>query len=203
MIEDKSMQNNNSRPTSLSSVGVTLSDSSFSKSLRRPLGKTFHMTMPSCIENIPDVANSLVTHAFRIPVSKKVGLYLGIYELLYNAIEHGNFGIDWYQRKEFLSGKKDLKNLYDTRARVANREGKKVQIKFESSSLYTDFTISDDGGGFDHKSHVRYVRSIIDKNKIRRRGILNCLMRFDQLDYYFGGTVVRARKIHKFSDLQS
>lgn len=76
---------------------------------------------------------------------------LGVYELLVNAIEHGNLGITYEMKKKWLD-----EDIYDQEFQRLTKENqdKKVllSVLIEDDTLVA--TITDEGKGFDMKKQV-------------------------------------------------
>ena len=73
---------------------------------------------------------------------------LGLKELLFNAVEHGNLGITYDEKTELTR-----KDIWDVevrrRAGLPENQDKFVSVRLERSESAVIFTISDQGSGFD------------------------------------------------------
>jgi len=112
---------------------------------------------------------------------------LGLSELCYNAVEHGNLGITFDEKTVLL---KDGTILEDIDRRLALDENKH---KFASLTVieYVDdiiILIADQGGGFDWKKYLD--KSIIDVTGNHGRGILMSEMMLDSVTYLGNGNKV-------------
>jgi CheY-like chemotaxis protein/anti-sigma regulatory factor (Ser/Thr protein kinase) len=119
---------------------------------------------------------------------------LGLSELLINAIEHGNLGIDFDKKTELLSNgnwqeyinKKLISHPYSQRKVIVSM--KKVESEFENK---IEFIIKDEGDGFnwqalEDRASERLMQS-------HGRGILIAKnMSFDELNFIGSGNQVRA-----------
>lgn len=111
----------------------------------------------------------------------------GLTELMLNAIEHGNLGITYAEKKQLmLSG-----NLYDEiQRRLELRENKKkcVYLSYEETEDYIEVHIKDQGNGFDWQRYL-YLSSerISDPNG---RGIATAKLSFTSMEYLGNGNEV-------------
>lgn len=114
----------------------------------------------------------------------------GLTELLVNAIEHGNLGISYEEKKR-------LRLAGGWEAEVARRlalpeyHARAVRVRVVRQPGRLEFTVSDEGPGFDWRQYLDFVpERAADPNG---RGIaLARLMSFAQLEYQGRGNVVQA-----------
>lgn len=125
----------------------------------------------------PDIAK-----CFDSPTAKKISV--GLYEILVNAVEHGNLGITYAEKQEALKN-----NRYDRllRERHDNKEysKRKASVVFELTDEKAEFTVEDEGEGFNYKDkHFSDLFSSSD-NVYREngRGIFIASCYFDEVSY--------------------
>jgi DNA-binding response OmpR family regulator len=122
------------------------------------------------------------------------GIKLGLYELLVNAIEHGNLGITYDDKKEALENN-TYGELVTERLNEAKRRGKKVRIESTYDKEKVVIEIHDQGQGFDYKQ----LPALSDPEAIMAahgRGILLASLYYDTIEYRKpGNTVVLTKKI--------
>ena len=114
----------------------------------------------------------------------------GLTELLVNAIEHGNLGISYDEKKR-------LRLIGGWEAEVARRlalpefQERAVRVRVVRQPGRLEFTVSDDGPGFDWQKYLDFEpERAADPNG---RGIaLARLMSFAELEYQGRGNVVQA-----------
>ena len=116
---------------------------------------------------------------------------MGLLELLVNAVEHGNLGITYSEKAE-------LRKNFQWEQEVARRLDAepwchhRAQISVRRIDDEIEFTISDQGKGFDWKPYLDFdAERAVDLNG---RGIAMArMMGFAALDYQGAGNVVVAR----------
>ncbi|ADD73086.1 cyclic nucleotide-binding domain-containing protein [Treponema pallidum] len=75
-------------------------------------------------------------------------------ELLLNALEHGNCGISYDEKTEWLEQRKDIFDLIALRKQDPRISAKKIYISYDITLQRTRITIRDEGTGFDWKSRM-------------------------------------------------
>ncbi|HEB33371.1 MAG TPA: response regulator [Spirochaetes bacterium] len=120
------------------------------------------------------------------------GLKLGLYEILVNAIEHGNLGITAEEKEKSLKNN-SYSDLLTSRLNMAREKKKIVTIHslFEGKKLTIE--IIDQGGGFNHKER----RSLSDSETImgiHGRGIVLTSLYYDKLEFKDTGNIVILEK---------
>jgi anti-sigma regulatory factor (Ser/Thr protein kinase) len=115
---------------------------------------------------------------------------LGLSELMFNAVEHGNLGISYAEKSEFL--------LHGTWAdqvasRLADPEyaSRRAVLRFERIPGGTSFLVRDQGKGFDWSKYLTInPERMFD---LHGRGIaISAASCFDQLEYHGVGNEVEA-----------
>lgn len=157
--------------------------------------RSFSMTADNRMERVPEIAAYLVKQASAyLSDEAHAGVYLGLHELISNAIEHGNLAISSDEKNRAISGKfGSLLRLY--RARSSNLDFKRrlIHIKVSMSSECCEWTIRDEGQGFDWKGQFQALDGQ-ESNAHQTRGIYLCRMRFDEMEYVGNGNEVRVKK---------
>jgi CheY-like chemotaxis protein len=115
---------------------------------------------------------------------------VGLWELLANAIEHGNLGIDCSQKSELIRQERWLTEIRH-RLQLPEFRDKKVRVEVERRGDEIEFCVRDQGPGFDYAQYLE-----LDPNRAfepNGRGIaLARLMSFRTLGYEAAGTIARA-----------
>jgi CheY-like chemotaxis protein/anti-sigma regulatory factor (Ser/Thr protein kinase) len=126
------------------------------------------------------------------PESQKA--IIGIYELLINAVEHGNLGIDFAHKKQLLENM-CWEQEVDKRQAITPYKDRVVTVHFVIEKTCITLTIADEGEGFDAQKMLGVVSRA--PNETSGRGILIAReMSFDSLTYEGNGnTVVCTKKI--------
>lgn len=80
---------------------------------------------------------------------------MGLSELIINAIEHGNLGISYQEKSEYL---KDMSWEQEVNNRLGQSEykDKHVVIDYEASNGSIKFLITDEGKGFEWKNYLAF-----------------------------------------------
>jgi CheY-like chemotaxis protein len=115
---------------------------------------------------------------------------LGISELLINAVEHGNLGIN-YGEKSLLLQEGKWESEIEHRLTLPKYIDKKIKASLERNATVITLLITDSGEGFDHAKYMEISPDrAFDPNG---RGIaMSKLMSFDALEYLGKGNQVRA-----------
>jgi CheY-like chemotaxis protein len=116
---------------------------------------------------------------------------IGLTELLLNAVEHGNLGIT-YEEKSELKDRDEWTAEIERRLALPENAGKRVTIRYAHTGEESQFTITDEGEGFDWRRFID-----IDPSRAfdtHGRGIaVACRFSFDSLEYIDPGNEVIAR----------
>lgn len=89
---------------------------------------------------------AMATEGFReqLDEESRLGIASALYEILLNAVEHGNLGIDGEEKERLLS-----EGIFDQELRKqAGLSPKKVRLFWELSPGRAKFTVEDEGAGF-------------------------------------------------------
>ncbi|MBR1638160.1 MAG: cyclic nucleotide-binding domain-containing protein [Treponema sp.] len=90
----------------------------------------------------------------RIDVHGRYALQTTLQELLANAIEHGNCGISYIEKTQWIENGGDMLDLVNERRNLAENKDKKVHISYTITKKMSTFTIKDEGQGFDWKKQI-------------------------------------------------
>ena len=106
---------------------------------------------------------------------------LGISELLINAVEHGNLGIN-YQEKSRLLQQGGWEEEVERRLTLPENASKKVTVLLEHTPHEMSLVVTDCGAGFEYKNYLEIApERAFDPNG---RGIaMSRMMSFDKLEY--------------------
>lgn len=122
-----------------------------------------------------------------------INIELGLMELVTNAIEHGNLNIT-YQEKLEVTKDNGLVDLYHKRLQDNMLAARKVTVEFAFSQQKCEWTITDEGNGFDPSS----IPDPIAKENIENlsgRGIFISKFAFDNVEYLGKGNCVHVTKM--------
>jgi CheY-like chemotaxis protein len=181
------------KETLLAVVKTAVADHTRYKSLQEEAYQTtdaLHLLTKGSFElqNLDDVDNLAMLLAKICPDPNKA--VLGLWELLINAVEHGNLGIT-YQEKSELIRENLWREEMDRRTRLPENALKKVVVEFEKSADVICFIIMDQGDGFDWKPFLKISpKRVFDTHG---RGIaMASNYSFDHIEYLGKGNKVMA-----------
>lgn len=127
--------------------------------------------------------------------TEKLGMELGLSELITNAIEHGNLNIS-FEEKNFALNNNTLQDLYDSRSNQEELRNRKVKISFNKNDLNCEWIIEDEGNGFNYQSYPIHIGNTL-QNELHGRGIFISRMQFDEFEYIGKGNIVKVKKYIK------
>ena len=107
------------------------------------------------------------------------GLILGIYEIILNAIEHGNLEINYAEKSRLI----EQEHYYDElvkRAKKPNYEDRKVHISYTHNQDAFTITVEDNGNGFDWRNLVHPKDRLL---ALHGRGITLARFYFDEVTF--------------------
>lgn len=153
------------------------------------------MQVPNMVQLVPTLSQFLINHAAPyVSTDEQSGLRLGLHELIANAIEHGNLGITWEEKASALeAGPEALRQLYFARMADPAMGKRRVTIDYRMERDALEWTITDEGKGFDFNK----LRNPVEESRIEAvhgRGIYLARIQFDQIEYLGRGNCVRVRK---------
>lgn len=122
------------------------------------------------------------------PKAEMVGT--GLFEVIMNAIEHGNLGIGTNQKQQLIKTNM-LTDEIERRLNLPAYKDKKVTVQFEEKPECFVFRIEDEGEGFAYEA-FEDIRTDCQSFSGRGICIAKCLC-FDDLQYEKGGTVAIAK----------
>jgi hypothetical protein len=114
----------------------------------------------------------------------------GLWELLINAVEHGNLDIS-YQEKSALLGSGQWQNEICRRLAAPDYADKQVTVQVELGAREVSYTITDQGHGFDPLPYFEFEPG--RATHAHGRGIAMARrLSFSSLEYFGNGNAVRA-----------
>ncbi|HKU38175.1 MAG TPA: response regulator [Polyangiales bacterium] len=136
-----------------------------------------------------DQAQMLAALLAQLAAEPRVAV-VGLFELMSNAIEHGNLGIDCAEKAQLIRSDRWLAELRRRQELPENRD-KRVFVELERSSDELQVSVRDQGSGFDYAKYLELDPArAVEPNG---RGIaLARLMSFRSLRYDAPGNVARA-----------
>ncbi|MCB1142591.1 MAG: cyclic nucleotide-binding domain-containing protein [Leptospiraceae bacterium] len=155
--------------------------------------KNGRIRIKSDLNLIPDVCDLLISYSYQIGIRNLKQLskiYLTLFEMISNAIEHGNCGIGFYKKSELIKKNINLSTYISEMNQNPDIASKRVEIKYELQTQIARFQISDQGEGFDVRKTIQ-LEQIKDLNRVNGRGILMSTKLVDSLQYNSIGNKVR------------
>ena len=129
-----------------------------------------------------------------LPGPDRLGIHLGLVEMLTNAIEHGNLEITYDEKTEALEGApKDLPTLIETRSNTSPYKDRHVNLEFHMNKERCEWLITDQGPGFDWKN-LPDPNDPANLLALHGRGIMLTRLQFDECSYLGSGNQVRLLK---------
>ena len=107
----------------------------------------------------------------RLTLEKKYFFHLPLYEMLINAIEHGNCGISYDEKSLFLERGGCAPDLIQEKCGEPAVASKMVFLSYELHPSHARFVITDQGKGFDWRTIMK-ILSEKDLLRLHGRGIL-------------------------------
>jgi len=114
----------------------------------------------------------------------------GLYELMLNAVEHGNLEIS-YEEKSKLKDSNIWEEEIERRLALSQYADRKAILRFQRETDGIQFVISDQGQGFDWQLYMDFNPERIMDNHGRGIAIAN-KMCFDKVEYFGKGNTVKA-----------
>lgn len=158
--------------------------------------RELEIEFPNSIDAIGRIADRMMRETeHAIAPIDRLGIRLGLVELLANAIEHGNLEITYDEKTRALAGGVEgWRKLVETRAGTKPYVDRRVTVEFKMDRARCEWTVTDQGPGFD--------RALVpDPNDPRNlltashgRGIMLAGIQFDELEYIGRGNKVRTVK---------
>lgn len=111
--------------------------------------------------NVGIYANLVSNYLFNanfISADMKDRLHVALFELLMNAVEHGNCEISYEEKTDWLETHGDILELIRVKNKVPAIKAKKVFFSYKIAADRSSFTIKDEGQGFDWKAHLEKSR---------------------------------------------
>ena len=166
---------------------------------REVLGMIYCMTLGMKIGNDLGIVSKIVDRLMLeteqvIAPSDRIGVHLGLVEMLTNSIEHGNLEISYEEKSLAMEGtvqqwKEFLQQRYNNPI-YASRE---VCLEYQLGKDSCEWLITDQGPGFDWKS-IPDPANPENLLSSHGRGVMLATLQFDEITYIGKGNQVRLVK---------
>nr|MDA3850188.1 ATP-binding protein [Spirochaetaceae bacterium] len=144
---------------------------------------------------IDDVSTRL-THALPryFDAAEVMHIKMGLQEMIINAIEHGNLGIN-FEEKSMALEKGNYRELIRQRQNLSPYKEKMVNIEYILTSTHVKYLITDQGEGFDCNHTLTHLKKKVDDEMLPHgRGIAMTQIIFDKVTYNKKGNKVLLEK---------
>lgn len=147
------------------------------------------LSIDNNIFEISAVINQLLQCATNIcKPGSLTGMKTGLYEIIINAIEHGNLDISFEEKSKALE-QDNYNDLLEERFNNPDYQNRRVTIEYEMDEDKLSFTIRDEGSGFDWES-VTFEDDMESLSRPHGRGILMTRFYFDEVKFNDTGNEV-------------
>ncbi len=162
------------------------------------------LSLSNDLEQVNHAVQLIVNRCRSIfPLADIFTLRFGIYEMLVNAIEHGNLGITYAEKTQALE-QNHLGELLAERLADPERARRRVRVECDISPRGLICTIQDEGKGFDHSlySSEPDAGRLFEElgTSLHGRGIMLTCLQFDKVEFNEQGNQVRIEKRLKPAD---
>lgn len=89
-----------------------------------------------------------------IDIEDRDRVHVALFEMIMNAVEHGNCGITYEEKTAYLEAHGDIIPLIREKCQDPEIGNKRVTITYRIGEDQSSFTIADEGAGFDWRSRV-------------------------------------------------
>lgn len=160
--------------------------------------ESLELALPNDLNLVNHGVQLIVNHCRTVfPLSEIFTLRFGLYEMIVNAIEHGNLNITYEEKSKAIEEER-LTELIRERASDPHRLNQRVQIKCQIARSGLRCTILDQGNGFDHSTYSAAPDpSVLFEDlgfSLHGRGIILTRLQFDELQYNEKGNEVKLFK---------
>lgn len=149
------------------------------------------MEFPNDPERIPGVVRQLTIGAPKyLDIGRCREISVALYEIILNAMEHGNLEITPEEKSEHLHAG-DYLNFVEKRRADPTLSVRKVSVHYrmDPSGLY--YTVRDEGQGFDWARHFRAPTEQEARLSVHGRGLILSSFYVDRIEFNEIGNAVR------------
>lgn len=167
---------------------------------REVLGLIYRRDLGMEISNKIDLLSKIVDRLMietenALRPNDRLGIHLGLMEVLVNAIEHGNLAITYDQKTQAMEGAlNEWESLINSRLGAQPYKDRKVNIDFHMDRERCEWLITDQGAGF---AWNKLPDPNDPENLVKcshGRGIMLAKLQFDEFIYLGSGNQIRLTK---------
>lgn len=148
------------------------------------------------IESIINLICSYLFNSNKVETSRKNRLKTALTELLVNALEHGNCGIGYEEKSEWLANGGKISELIQNKLENPDIAKRTIRFHYDINQTYSTFTIEDDGSGFEWKQFTAPDADSLF-TQLNGRGIIMAMTSSARLEYNDEGTIAVCSIDHK------
>jgi anti-sigma regulatory factor (Ser/Thr protein kinase) len=109
---------------------------------------------PFNVHTYANLVTNFLYNSHYIDIDRKERLHVGLFEMLMNAVEHGNCEISYEEKTRWLDEHGDIIELIRRKAREPGVRNKRVHFTYRITPERSYFHIRDEGQGFDWRSRI-------------------------------------------------
>ncbi len=147
------------------------------------------------------IAATSLAQSGNISSDKKMHLQLVLAELIVNGIEHGNCGVSYDEKTDFMLNGGSVVELVAEKCRIKRIAQKMVRLEWETRADHTKYIIRDEGEGFDVEALQEKLRNQ-DDYSLHGRGIRMARQLSKEISYNKTGNQVTITIEHEEQEQQ-
>ncbi|TVR05473.1 MAG: cyclic nucleotide-binding protein [Spirochaetaceae bacterium] len=110
---------------------------------------------PFNVRTYANLVSNFLFNANYVDRDRRERVHVAIFEMLMNAVEHGNCGITFEEKTRWLEEGRDSIDLIRSKRNADPAvQAKRVHFSYRITPERSSFTIRDEGSGFDWRSHI-------------------------------------------------
>ena len=129
-----------------------------------------------------------------VDIEMRDRLHVALFEMIMNAIEHGNCGISYEEKTAYLGEHGDIIPLIREKCRDPEIGERRVKVTYRITPTHSSFEIQDDGDGFDWRERLSNEEVNLGQHG---HGIRMTRHYIDNLTYNDAGNEVRFEVAHE------
>ncbi|TFH03758.1 MAG: cyclic nucleotide-binding domain-containing protein, partial [Spirochaetales bacterium] len=155
---------------------------------------------PYSIKTYANLVSNYLFNSNYINTDKRDRLHVALFEMLMNAVEHGNCDISYEVKTAWMEEHGDILNLIRQKCQDPEIRSKRVHFSYRISPERSYFTVRDEGLGFDWKSRVNPAEEGDVNLGMHGHGIQMTNYYIENLTYNESGNEVRFELGHQANE---
>jgi anti-sigma regulatory factor (Ser/Thr protein kinase) len=152
---------------------------------------------PYNVRTYSNLISSYLYNSNYINAEKRYRLQHALFEMLMNAVEHGNCNISYEEKTDWLEARgRDILELIRERTRDPEIHAKRVYFTYRITPERSFFTVRDEGEGFDWRAQLESAESEASLS-MHGNGIKMTNFYIENLSYNDAGNEVRFELSHQ------